>query len=74
VKKQAKRKPVVARCYVLRADRNGRTWWIAHPEQCLSGATGLAEYAWEFATLAEARQAKCEVIWPEWRIWRRGRR
>jgi len=73
-----KRKPVIARCFVLRADRNDHTWYIAKPAQWdLSGrlgSTGLADHAWEFATLEEARAAKCEVVWPEWRIWRRGAR
>jgi hypothetical protein len=73
MKKQAKRKPVIARCYVLRADRNGRTWWIGHGLCRYIGVTDRRD-AVEFRTLANARAAKALVFWPEWRIWRRGKR
>lgn len=70
VSNRRKRGPVRARCFVLRADRNGRVWYVADG----GGSTTLTNFAREFATLAEARLAKVAIIWPEWRIWRRGRR
>ena len=68
-----KRKRITPRCYVLRADRNGRTWYVGYSRAGMTGVTDKRA-ALEFETLTSARLVLCHVIWPEWKIWRRGRR
>lgn len=68
-------KRIKPRCWVLRADGvGGRAWYIGERRSGWFHTTERASEAREFKTLAAARLAHCEVIWPEWRIWRRGKR